>query len=1209
MTRDRNPVQLRGAALRALARVGPLLLTAALGGAGFRIAAAQTASIPAASTTAEAPQKARQPLSELPGVPLGAARPARSLDEQPEVRDLYQAAVERMEEEDYAGAADRLDQAFELAQGDYYELFYLMALAKYRQGSAGAARGLAENAAALRPRSADVHYLLGQLYRGQGQLDRAIDEFRTATLVAADEPNNPRATAAWYQLGAGLLEAGYWSAAAEAYARLDEALWETHPEHRTADEIAPLLQDRPRGLLEARLDLLHRLGRLDDAVHAAAEARERMPDDAYLDRLYARALLEASRAAEAFDFCRERLVATKAAEGDPDLGAASSAVLSVGVAAGIAAGRVEAWADDLAADVSQKRWVKLARAVARRLAEAGQPAAAGRLWRSLAAREPDDPGVAWALAAARRDAGQSEAALISLMEFVRKHPDLTHVPYAPFEAWLKDWKSSGELTPLAARLNAPADADFATNFVLGTAAVAADQPELAEKLFDATVSARPGFALAHVAWSHLLLDQYRWADAQAHAEAALQPQPGLAAAHYVLALAHVGLSENNEAETEFRAALRAQPNEPAYAVALADLYRRMGNTLAAQRYFQEALDADPTSGVALEPLIDSYLGGNKLELARAQFRKAERHDIPEDALRRARTTVQYARVLYQEEHLAELRRQFDEFPDDLETGLKLAAGLFVRGRTDEAFGYAQRALARRPDDERALSLMARVQARRLEYDAALQVLEALARRYPHRQDVQSLLAECYLADFRLDEGRAALRRLLAGKLSDDARLAQRRRLVETYVDFSEYDEALHLLDEWIEAEPSAPMWARDRLQVLLLAGRSQDALDLTEERLRPVADQYREATDRLKRVYEQFQATPDDASLRARGAQLQRDLGELRGQLFEQRAELIQVCLDARLFKAAEVYARAWLAEEPGEPQTLQWLVQTLIADDRPDEAVTLLADLRSPDPRAEAAARGWRARAEAAAGRPDAAVEILKSLLGDRAAPLSRDQRDGIWDEYILILLNAGRYDDALAAGDDWFAEWRQTDKPARIRRLRTRCLILQQARRTEEYFKTAEQWLELDPEGTLVNNDLGYSWVDAGRNLPRATQMIRKAVADAPLRAAYLDSLGWAYYKAGEFGRARHYLARAARLREGQDPVIYDHLGDTAYRLGDADAARDHWQKSLELVEREQAERKPPASRTDLVDRVRAKLAALEDSAPPSVAPTAAEPTKPEE
>ena len=156
------------------------------------------------------------------------------------------------------------------------------------------------------------------------------------------------------------------------------------------------------------------------------------------------------------------------------------------------------------------------------------------------------------------------------------------------------------------------------------------------------------------------------------------------------------------------------------------------------------------------------------------------------------------------------------------------------------------------------------------------------------------------------------------------------------------------------------------------------------------------------------------------------------------------------------------------------------------------------------------------------------------------------------------------------------------------------------EEYYAEAEQALELDPHSAALNNDLGYTWVDEGRNLARATRMIREAVGDEPLRAAYLDSLGWAYYKAGDFDTACDLLARAARLREGQDPVIYDHLGDAECRRGHVEAARRQWEHALALAEDGEAALVADES---LVERIRGKLEALEGSETPELAPLAEE------
>jgi Flp pilus assembly protein TadD len=117
-------------------------------------------------------------------------------------------------------------------------------------------------------------------------------------------------------------------------------------------------------------------------------------------------------------------------------------------------------------------------------------------------------------------------------------------------------------------------------------------------------------------------------------------------------------------------------------------------------------------------------------------------------------------------------------------------------------------------------------------------------------------------------------------------------------------------------------------------------------------------------------------------------------------------------------------------------------------------------------------------------------------------------------------------------------------------------------------------------------------------ATRMIRMAAATDPLNSSFLDSLGWAYYKAGDFSLARKYLERSVRLLDGGSALVYDHLGDADHRIGDADAARRHWRKALELI---QEDRDPPPGRAELTASVRAKLQALEAGVAPQTAPLA--------
>ena len=61
-------------------------------------------------------------------------------------------------------------------------------------------------------------------------------------------------------------------------------------------------------------------------------------------------------------------------------------------------------------------------------------------------------------------------------------------------------------------------------------------------------------------------------------------------------------------------------------------------------------------------------------------------------------------------------------------------------------------------------------------------------------------------------------------------------------------------------------------------------------------------------------------------------------------------------------------------------------------------------------------------------------------------------------------------------------------------------------------------------------------------------------------VDSLGWAYYRLGDYKAALESLERAVEIEPG-DPDVNDHLGDLYWRLGRLDEARFQWTRVLSL------------------------------------------------
>lgn len=114
----------------------------------------------------------------------------------------------------------------------------------------------------------------------------------------------------------------------------------------------------------------------------------------------------------------------------------------------------------------------------------------------------------------------------------------------------------------------------------------------------------------------------------------------------------------------------------------------------------------------------------------------------------------------------------------------------------------------------------------------------------------------------------------------------------------------------------------------------------------------------------------------------------------------------------------------------------------------------------------------------------------------------------------------------------------------------------KAEADLKTA---LDRMPEDPYVLNYLGYAWADKGQHLTTALDMIRRAVAAKPSDGYITDSLGWVYYRMGEYQRALPYLERAVALLP-LDPVINDHLGDVYWKLGRRIEARFQWIRARE-------------------------------------------------
>jgi tetratricopeptide (TPR) repeat protein len=109
----------------------------------------------------------------------------------------------------------------------------------------------------------------------------------------------------------------------------------------------------------------------------------------------------------------------------------------------------------------------------------------------------------------------------------------------------------------------------------------------------------------------------------------------------------------------------------------------------------------------------------------------------------------------------------------------------------------------------------------------------------------------------------------------------------------------------------------------------------------------------------------------------------------------------------------------------------------------------------------------------------------------------------------------------------------------------------------------LKLDPDSHEASNFLGYFYAERGKELDEALKLVEKALQAQPNNGAYIDSLGWVYYKLATEGdalleQALQELIKASK--ETPDPEIFKHLGEVYYSLGQWETAKAEWQKALQ-------------------------------------------------
>ncbi|MGE0886614.1 MAG: tetratricopeptide repeat protein [Blastocatellales bacterium] len=189
---------------------------------------------------------------------------------------------------------------------------------------------------------------------------------------------------------------------------------------------------------------------------------------------------------------------------------------------------------------------------------------------------------------------------------------------------------------------------------------------------------------------------------------------------------------------------------------------------------------------------------------------------------------------------------------------------------------------------------------------------------------------------------------------------------------------------------------------------------------------------------------------------------------------------------------------------------------------------------------------------RYEESAELLKGMLKGRPGTATEDASVNLM--LSSICLQNGKLKEAEDAARKAVAL--NPDDPEGAIQLNS---VLEKAGQIETAEKGLRDLLRRYPDNATALNNLGYLLLERTTRFQEALNLIEQAIAIEPINGSFLDSLGWAYYKIGNTGKAIEFLEKAT-LYSRRNTTLHEHLGDVLQKLGRTGDARRQWEKALD-------------------------------------------------
>jgi len=606
--------------------------------------------------------------------------------------------------------------------------------------------------------------------------------------------------------------------------------------------------------------------------------------------------------------------------------------------------------------------------------------------------------------------------------------------------------------------------------------------------------------------------------------------------------------------------------EAYYNFTMGHIYEQQYEATSSSEYATKSIEAykkayalDPKSQVIGERLAEMYWKAQRIHDAVAEAQEILKRD-PDNVQSRRLLGRIYLRGLgdvsatnAQSETVGKAIEQYREInrldPSDTESALWLARLYRLKNEHDKAEQVLRSILKAEPENEPAVEQLTQLLMDEGKSTEAVTLLEAITAHSPSPV-LLDLLGDAHSQAHDLEKAESAYRKAVE---LDPSELSHQRGLGQTLLAEEKYPEALKVFEKLSDVMPDdSDVYLRiaqiyrelhqlDKAEQNLVKARqyAPGSLEVmyNEAMLYQAQGRYEDGIRVLSDAVTGIKGQPPALSTRRRSLAI----------LYQQLGQLYR---DTQNYPAA-IYTfeeLGHLGEEEDRRARMMIMDTYRAAKDLP-KALQTGKEALAKYP-ADPAIRTSHALLLGENGQTDEAVKILRAQLhgdtSDRETYLNIAQ----------VYERGRRYKEAEEAA-------RTAEVlPGQPRENEMVWFLLGAIYERQKFFDKAEEQfkkvLVVNPKNAPVLNYYGYMLGDLGIRLDEAEALVQKALKEDPYNGAYLDSLGWIYFKENKLTASESTLRKAVE-RERHDATIHSHLGDLYAKMGRSELAAAEWEKSL--------------------------------------------------